>query len=96
MCTENMDSSKNSPRSKFSRSIIGFFWFVAIYLCLFFALVEFSWWYSHYIASGEDAILLDRVISKKLGSTIGLYGFFVIGIIVAIFSFKGRLPGTAK
>ncbi|GAB1267481.1 hypothetical protein NBRC116493_07340 [Aurantivibrio infirmus] len=52
--------------------------------------------YAHSVASGAEAIELDKALGRKAGGTAGVIGFIVIAILVARFSVKGILPGTKK
>ena len=91
-----MEESERANKSLSIRVLFGILWFIVIYIALFYSLVEFSWYYAHSVATGDEALKIDKALSRKLGSTVGLWGFVIIALIVARLSVKGVLPGTGK
>ncbi len=95
MIVSYIDKSPNE-RLTLKRWLYGFLWFILFITIFFFGVIESVWFYSHYVASGEEAIKLDRELSEIMGGTIGSWVFFVIAILTARYSVKGKLPGTGE
>jgi hypothetical protein len=83
-------------RSVLARTVVGLGWFVLVNALFVFGLAEIVSLYANTVATGQEAINLDRALSKKLGGTVGLVFFVVSAILIARWSVSGFLPGTTK
>ncbi len=83
-------------RSATARTFVGLGWFILINTLLVFGLAEIVFLYANSVASGQEAIDLDRALSKKLGGTIWLVFFVVSAIFIVRWSISGFLPGSTK
>jgi hypothetical protein len=71
-------------------------WCIVVLAICFFAIIKGAHIYAYSIASGEQAAEIDRVLSGKLGGTLGLFLLFAVPIVLAKLCVSERLPGTKK
>jgi hypothetical protein len=97
MSTKGYMSNKNrTKRSAIARAFIGLIWFILVNVLFIFTFAEIISWYVNSSASGQNAIDLDRALSKKFGGTIGVFFFLVSAILTIRWSISGFLPGTSN
>lgn len=85
-----------AKRSGFLRALIGLCWFLLVNVVFVFGFAELVSLYSHSIAHGQEAIQLDRELSKNLGGAVWVAFLVISAILVARWTVIGFLPGTAK
>ncbi|GAB1266999.1 hypothetical protein NBRC116493_02520 [Aurantivibrio infirmus] len=90
------DQNKQIKRSKILRGLIGLSWFLIVNIVFVFAMAELVSVYANSVATGQEAIEIDRALSKKLGGTIGVFFILVSAILCVRWSIIGFLPGTSK
>lgn len=88
--------NKEKNRAVSLRTFIGVCWFFLFFVAFFLLMIKGIAIFSNYVASGQEAVDLDRALSEKAGGTIGIGGFIVIALLTAKFSISGKLPGTSK
>jgi hypothetical protein len=71
-------------------------WFILANIIFVFGMAELVYLYSNTVATGEEAVELDRMLSKELGGTVWV-GFFIISALLTVrWTVSGFLPGTSK
>lgn len=91
-----MSSEPKIKRSGLVRSLVGLSWFLSINLVFVFGMAEIVSFYANTVASGQEAIDLDRALSKKLGGTLWVVFLVISAILIARWSISGFLLGTSK